>query len=71
MPHLPNWQEFGEKVGVDKTSKSVPEEYDKIYGTSHDPVEDVPTDDKLPTANMPKAPDPSPFTLGPVSPGGR
>jgi len=34
-------------------------------------TDDTNTDGKLPTTNMPKAADPSPFTLGPTSSGQR
>jgi hypothetical protein len=66
MSHLPNWQEFGETTGQEKPVKDATEQYDKNYGTYKDAVDAVPTDDRLPTANLPKAPDPSPFTLGPL-----
>jgi hypothetical protein len=45
-----------------------PDSYDGKY---KDRANDLPEDSKLPTGNMPKAPDPSPFTLGPMAPGGR
>lgn len=40
-------------------------------GTFKDAVTAVPEEQRLPTVNMPKAPDPSPFTLGTMTPGGR
>lgn len=67
MSHLPNWQEYGEKVGPDKPSKDVTDEHDKTYGKYGDKTKEVPVDDRLPTANMPKAPDPTPFSLGPLT----
>lgn len=67
MPHLPSFEEYSaEKVGQDAPSKDVCDQYDKDYGTYKNAVPEVPVDDRLPTANMPKAPDPSPFTLGPL-----
>lgn len=71
MSHLPNWQEYGVTTGQDKDSKEPVQEHDKNYGTYKDNITPVPTDDRLPTANMPKAPDPNPFALGPMSGGGR
>ena len=64
MSHQPNWQEYGITTGQDKPSKEPVEQHDKNYGTYKDAVEGVPTDDRLPTAQMPKAPDPSPFKIG-------
>jgi hypothetical protein len=52
--------------------KDVTEEYDGSHGKYKDDVaDDTNTDSKLPTTSFPKAPDPSPFKLGPMSPGGR
>ena len=45
-----------------------PDSYDGKY---KDAVESLPEDVRLPTGQMPKAPDPSPFTLGPLQSGGR
>jgi len=62
MPHLPNWQEMGQTTGSDKQTEAV-NEYDKNYGTYKDDIDAVPTDERLPTQQMPKAPDPSPFIV--------
>jgi len=62
MPHLPNWKEH-ENVGTDKPSKEPVEQFDKDYGKYNEGITEVNTDDRLPTANMPKAPDKSPYTL--------
>ena len=51
--------------------KTAVEEYDSQHGTYQDAAEDIPEDQKFATGNMPKAPDPNPFTLGPMNPGGR
>ena len=40
-------------------------------GEYHDDAESVPEADKLQESQMPKGTDPSPFKLGPMSPGGR
>lgn len=50
------------------TENVSPDSYDGKY---KDRANDLPEDGKLPTGNMPKAPDPSPFALGPTAPGGR
>ena len=65
MPDKPNFEEFSD-VGADKPVKDVNDSYDKRYGTYKDAIQDTPVEERLPTANMPKAPDPSPFTLGNV-----
>jgi len=70
MPDKPNAEETS-NVGQDKQFKDFTERYDSEVGTYKDNIVSVPTDDRLPTAQMPKAPDPSPFTLGPMSSGGR
>jgi hypothetical protein len=56
---------------VGKTHDATVCAYDAAHGVYSDAVEKMAEDDKLPTGQMPKAPDPSPFTLGPLSPGGR
>ena len=67
MPHLPNHEEFRE-AGQTKDATDV---YDANYGEYKNPVEAVPVDERLPTAQMPKASDPDPFKLGGMSSGGR
>lgn len=60
-PDQPNWQEMGITTGSDKQTEAV-NEYDKRYGTYKDKVQDVvDVNDRLPTTQMPKAPDPAPF----------
>jgi hypothetical protein len=52
--------------------KDASEIYDGSHGKYHDAVADDPnTEKKLPTTSFPQAPDPSPFKIGPMSPGGR
>lgn len=52
--------------------KDVAEVYDSQHGKYKDAAaESTDVEQKLATAQMPKAPDPSPFTLGPTTPGGR
>ena len=70
MPDKPNYVEAAE-VGQDKPLKDFTERYDAECGTYKDNIVDVPVEDRLPTAQMPKAPDPSPFKVGPMSSGGR
>jgi hypothetical protein len=57
-------------VGVTSTYKEAVEAYDAKHGKYEDTVAKVPTDELLPLKEVPKGPDPSPFTLGPMS-GGR
>lgn len=47
------------------------QEYDAQHGTYKDNIHELPEDTKLPTGQMPKAPDPKPFVLGGQAPGGR
>lgn len=59
-------------VGQGMTHSEAVEKYDAEAGKYADNVSPTtPADDRLTTAAMPKAADPSPFTLGPMSPGGR
>lgn len=53
-------------VGQDKTYKDVTEEYDSAMGKYKDAVDALPIDRKLPLAQIPMAPAPSPFKLGSV-----
>jgi len=70
MPDKPLHEE-AKDVGQDKAHKDFTERYDAEVGTYKDNIESVPTADRLPTAQMPKAPDPDPFKLGGMSSGGR
>jgi hypothetical protein len=70
MPDKPLAEE-AKDVGQDKPLKDFTERYDAEVGTYKDNIDTVPVADRLPTAQMPKAPDPNPFTLGPMSSGGR
>ncbi|MEE9592241.1 MAG: hypothetical protein V3W28_01520 [Thermoplasmata archaeon] len=58
-------------VGQDRTYKDITEAHDADKGTYSDNIEAVPTDSRLPTSQLPQAPDPSPFVVGPAAPGGR
>jgi hypothetical protein len=61
MPDQPNWKEMGEPSGP-AAEKDAAKVYDERYGTYKDAVNEVvDVNDRLPTAQMPKAPDPSPF----------
>ena len=58
-------------VGHGKKYSTPNEAKDASCGTYEDSVAKMPLEEKLPSAQMPKAPDPSPFKLGPMSSGGR
>lgn len=60
-----------EDIGQGRTYPDASEKQKATEGTYDDPVQQVPTDQRLPTTQMPQAPDPQPFTLGPQAPGGR
>lgn len=47
------------------------EDYDSKHGSYKDTIHELPEDTKLPTGQMPKAPDPTPFKLGSMAPGTR
>ena len=70
MSHLPNWQEYGLKATQD-AKKDATDIHDETYGKYQEPVEAVPSEERFATAQMPKAPDPSPFQVGPMTSGGR
>ncbi len=61
-------------VGHDRPYKDAAEAHDAEHGTYVDGVDGAggeSAENRLPTANLPKAPDPSPFKLGPAAaPGG-
>ena len=70
MPDKPNSEEFAAASSVGQ--KDATDIYDGRYGKYKDAVaDDTDTEKKLPTTSMPMAPDPSPFKIGPMSPGGR
>jgi hypothetical protein len=51
---------------------NIMEQVSKQGGTYSDPVdENTNTEEKLPTAQFPQSPDPSPFKLGPMTTGQR
>jgi hypothetical protein len=58
-------------VGQERTYKDATEVYDAGCGKHKDNVGDGPIEDRLPTVSMPKAPDPSPFSIGPLTTGQR
>jgi hypothetical protein len=70
MPDKMNHEEAAD-VGQDKAHKDFTERYDAEVGTYKDNILPVPTTERLPTSQMPMAPDPSPFKLGGMSSGGR
>ena len=65
MPDKPTWEEF---AGAGSTEqKDATDIYDGRYGKYKDAVADDPdTDGKLPSPSLPKAPEPSPFKVGPL-----
>jgi hypothetical protein len=62
MPDKPNFEEFS---GVSSTTqKEAVDIYDANYGKYRDAVDDDKDQlSKLPHADLPKAPDPKPFTI--------
>ncbi len=58
-------------IGQDRQYQDATEAHDAEHGTYQDNIAQVPTESRLPTTNMPEAPAPSPFNLGPMAPGGR
>lgn len=59
-------------VGQGKTHPEAVDAYDAGYGKYQGNVPRTGNQEGLlPTDAMPKAPDPSPFTVGPMAPGGR
>lgn len=58
-------------VGQDRGSKDFTEKYDKGHGTYRDGVDSPSPETRLPTVSMPKGPDPSPFSIGPLTGGER
>lgn len=59
------------EAGQTATHKDPVSAYDAAAGKYHDKAHDLPEDVKLPMKQFPKAPDPNPFTLGPMTPGKR
>ncbi len=57
-------------VGQDRARKTIVEAHDSDHGVYTENVDTVPTEQRLPTTQMPMAPDPSPFNLGPITGGG-
>lgn len=53
-------------VGQGKTHNDITEKYDSVAGTYKNNIDQVPTEDRIGTAQMPLAPDPSPFVVGPL-----
>lgn len=60
--------ELAGKAGHGKAFPTPNDAYGQPY---KDNVEAMPMEQKLPLQQMPKGADPSPFKLGPMSPGGR
>jgi hypothetical protein len=53
-------QDYG-NIGQDKPTKTPQDEYDSKHGSYSDGLEKLSTDERLPLAEMPKAPDPKPY----------
>ncbi len=62
-----------ESVGVGQAGSvhDFTEKYDATRGRYKDTVDSPSVEDRLPTVSMPKGPDPAPFSIGPMAPGGR
>lgn len=58
-------------IGQGKQHEDATNAHDDAYGHYDDNVAKLPKDERLQEMEMPKAPDPSPFALGPMAPGGR
>ena len=58
MENFEKYANVGSEQGKDAT-----EEFDNQHGTYKDAVEEVGTMERLPTVNMPIAPDPMPFKI--------
>jgi len=58
-------------VGQDRAYKDAVEKHDSQQGTYKDATKDVPTEQRLPTSEMPKGTDPDPFKVGPMTGGAR
>lgn len=56
-------------VGQGRRFGDVVEKYDNDHGVYKDSAENLPDATKLPQGNLPQAPDPNPFNLGPMAPG--
>ena len=63
-------QQIADASGNEQPAKEPVEAYDSKHGTYADAVEKVPQEQLLQEQTMPKAPDPSPFKLGPMAGGG-
>lgn len=58
-------------VGQDKATHDATEKYDKKCGTYRSTIDTPEVEPRLPTVSMPKGPDPSPFSIGPLTGGER
>ena len=58
-------------VGPDQKYSEPVKKYDAAAGTYQSVIPSVPLEDLLPTAQLPKGADPSPFTMGPMTSGER
>lgn len=54
------------QVGQDRQHQDAVDAHKADHGTYTETVDTTPTEQRLPTQQMPKAPDPSPFNLGPT-----
>lgn len=59
-------EENATSVGQERQHNDATQQYDAEHGSHADNVEGMSQDDKLPTGELPKAPDPSPFRIGPM-----
>ena len=59
-------EENATSVGQERQFTDATQQYDAEHGDHTDNVEGMAPDDKLPTGELPQAPDPSPFRIGPL-----
>jgi hypothetical protein len=62
-------EENANSIGQERQHNDATQQYDAEHGAHRDNVEGMPQDDKLPTGELPQAPDPSPFRIGPLGGG--
>lgn len=58
-------------IGQDRQYQNPADAYDAVHGKYADPIYGIPTESKLPTAQMPMAPAPMPFAMIASAPGER
>ena len=59
------------QIGQDRQFQTDDEAHKAESGEYADNTATIPDEERFQESNLPKAPDPSPFKLGPLAPGGR